>query len=782
MIKITPIRKGLQKQIQSWKSGFTVWQRKTAKSFEVAYASVRLRVEWACYRGLSWIAPYRLSVALGCLTALIVVSAIGLPSLNIILEPHFREAEALDNFRSLVLTIGGALIGAAAIVFSLVLFAIQVNVERMPHGMFRKVSTDGRLLSAFGLTLLLAILTASLSMIPNESWVSIAVLGVLFSTLLTLLLFLYAYRRALSLVNPVQQLRFVVDAASSDLRKWSGRARRAAPLIKESDDLESGLSPSVRSTHDIKRIVYFRLNPWWTNEAKQAVLYATSYAGQYAEQGDYEVSGTALTAIVNINRAYIEAKGKTFFTSDFLFNNPLSTDAFINETLECLKRNLNLALSRKDELQTTQTLQAMALLTSEYLEIDYSNEHASKMHAHLAASYLSNSAEAVVPHQMADVLMEWMRFMGTSCRHFADRADPNDTAILTDKMSVIAGGCVAKESLRPVTHEGILEFARLTFALFHCEKHDPRFALKKTMENVSMVAKVTLMVPESPLFGVHAPFLGPFYSVTQMNALPRWMTDLTNALSDSSKGDTRTENIIRNIEHWAEHLHQIQKDLLLLSIEKQSHFIFDVVHWNAHIADVLLALSNGSACTDHSRDKLRHHACRLLYVFSWVPDKEAAVRQAESAKLTETLFEVALNAYRRGCEDVSDEAEKILFSWAFKAGKYLTGWDILHRSMCALSTLAIVRDGGIHSEQLKQRIQERLNDKSPPSKERLDDDARELRRTAATLNGFGYPWSHSSIEKSMQHTDREKLALLLNEVADILSPDTAGEPLNLGPI
>jgi hypothetical protein len=80
---------------------------------------------------------------------LLGVSGYGVPELRKWLESHFATEAQLGILRSLFLTLGGALIGAAAIVSSLVLFAMQVNIERMPHGLFRRLSADPRLLSAF---------------------------------------------------------------------------------------------------------------------------------------------------------------------------------------------------------------------------------------------------------------------------------------------------------------------------------------------------------------------------------------------------------------------------------------------------------------------------------------------------------------------------------------------------------------------------------------------------------------------------------------------------------
>jgi hypothetical protein len=136
------------------------------------------------------------------LAMLIVTSAIFFPALQSYFEPYFSEPGRLDSIRALFLTLGGALIGATAIAFSLIMFAMQVNVERMPHGLFRKFSSDVKLLGAFVATFSLAAIIAGLSLIPDKSWVAGATAATVWCSLLIILLFVLAYRRALALISP----------------------------------------------------------------------------------------------------------------------------------------------------------------------------------------------------------------------------------------------------------------------------------------------------------------------------------------------------------------------------------------------------------------------------------------------------------------------------------------------------------------------------------------------------------------------------------------------------
>src|SRR3546814_1851519 len=92
-----------------------------------------------------------------------------------------------------------------------------------------------------------------------------------------------------------------------------------------------------------------------------------------------------MNAIIAINGAYIEAKGKTFFAYQLMFDNPLTSDRFINDTLEHLRQTTRIGVARGDDQQIEQTLRAMAELVRVYLA--RSEEHTSELQSLMRISY-----------------------------------------------------------------------------------------------------------------------------------------------------------------------------------------------------------------------------------------------------------------------------------------------------------------------------------------------------------------------------------------------------------
>ncbi len=753
----------------SWRSNIDFAVKRVRKAVARRIAALWQYTYRTQYQLGVWKLRYGNIAFYAVLFLLVSASAYLSPALQNVLASYYSTEHTIEGLRGLILNAGTALIGAAAIVTSLVLFAMQVNIERMPHGLFRRLSADRKLLGAFASAFLLAIGVATLSTFVDKARLALVVLAASWAVVFILISFMYAYRRALVLINPLQQLGILIQDTRKELRTWAKRAQRAMPLLEREESASATSSPSD-STHDMARTAFFQINNRWTDGTKRAIRHAMSFARRYAEQGDYEVSGAALNAVVGINAAYINSKGKTFYANSPFVENPFSSDGFINDTLEHMRQNVQSGIARRDEQQIEQTLQAMAALVRVYLGIDYSSPYASKSHAQLAAGYLASAVQAVVPHGMADVLLEGQRLMGQSAQYLLAHGDPNDIATLSEKIALIACTGCAKEDYRPVTMEGMAQLANLTFDLLRSGSRDIHFAVGEVRRDVALVAKLFLNVPDTPLSSSHSTFLGPYYSSTSMQSLRSRLTALANAISEAQPDNTDAQSVIRNIERWADGLYQTEKELLLEAVKAKSHFAFDMIHWITGVTEILLAVSNSPACDHHSQEELRKHARWLIATLTWIPDDKDTVTFVENFQMTETLFEAAIDARNRGCDEIAKEIGESLLSWTFKGGRYETGWGILERGLCGLAAFAVM-GGDEQVSEFRTALAAHLSRQSAPAQEIRDRAAREILERAESLYRQGH-WS-SRIDMAIDRSDHDKLRPLLEEIAGLLSPGMA---------
>jgi hypothetical protein len=702
------------------------------------------------------------------------------PQAQKLLEAHFfdKNPRALETLQSAFLTLGGSLIGGSAIAFSLVMFAMQVNVERMPHGLFRKFSQDWRLIGSFLLTLILSMGITFMSLISTPSQAGAALTTAIIATVLIFTLFLYAYKRALLLINPIQQLNLIIADAGNVLKTWGKRAERAQALFDKGTPSDKKDILSEFATHDAPRTAYLKINTHWTEDALRAMQNITSFSRRYAEQGDHEVSGAALNALVILNHHYVRVKGKTFFTNPPFFDNPLSTDGFINNTLEHLRQSMRYALSRGDEKQIEQIFETFQRLIFVYLSIDYSTRQETKYHAALALGYLADAIQSVAPHGMPDVLMRGLNLLGSTGEPFLSYEQEGQIATIADKLCMIGATGIAIEKNKPVLLTAVDQLAKLTFSLLRTKKGNIKFSAKSLKNNITLLTEVFLVKPDTPMVSQHSTYLAPYYSGTSLQSFSAWMTELVNSLASEQMDDQDARRIIENVVTWADGIYEHAKKVFLLSIDKKSAFVFDITHWITHIAKVLLALGNMSACDEGNKEELEKHALWLVSVLDRVPDNKDSVTSVENWSFRENLLDAALDAKNRGYNELADKIQGILFSWAFKAGKYQSGWGSFEYTLYDLMAFALL-SGTQSQNSLKEKLSLRLTQGNVPDADIVNSAARNIRREANAYKQADF--APRTTDQIMGRVDQTQRRIFLLEIADILSPktkDDASDPDN----
>ena len=434
-----------------WRKAIREARRKVRRGYAQAYHETALRRQKLLY----WTRLHRKKLIAVILALALVVGVGAYRIFSGRIEVLFEPTDQLNALRTLFVTLGGALVGATTIGFSVVMLAVQLNFARIPHGLFRRVSSDFRLLGAFAATFVLAGVVTFLSLIPDKSWTALALIVTVYAAITVLVLFVYGYKRALALINPLVQLNLVYSEAERDLELWKRRAQRLAPLIEQKASQRD-------STHDTARLAFFQANPHWTNDARRAVTYAVGFARRFSEENDYTVAGAALQIVVALNAKYIETKGRTFFASNPIFNTPLMRDSFIADTLEHLRLLSQTALTRRDEDQMRQTFAAFANLVAVYGTIDYAVKYERSKHdATLAAGYLAGAVESVVPHNLPDVLMEGIRQIGRAAA-IVMISSPIDASTSIQKLAQFSATGAVKDNYRPVTLTGMEQMTELT--------------------------------------------------------------------------------------------------------------------------------------------------------------------------------------------------------------------------------------------------------------------------------------------------------------------------------
>lgn len=662
---------------------------------------------------------------------------------------------AVEPVADLLLQTGAALIGATTLAFTLVMFTMQVNVERMPYGLFRRFSADPPLIGAFGLTFLLSISIAGASIIRSAHLVPWLLLGLVWTTAAILGLILFAYRRALRLISPAEQLGLVVRGAQRSLAWWDRRAARTARRRS------SRAAPSD-GNRDHARIAFLLANPEWTAASRKAVEHAVAYARRYAEAGDYDVCLVALNGLLAINLAYVRARGRSFVPTSPFFDVPGSDDYFLTHSLEELRQFVDVALARGDERQARLGLEACSMLCSQYAAVDYGLPQ-TMTHASLAMSYLTGAVQSAVARGMTDVVMEGARYIGRSVHAMVVRDGALDATTGIEALGAIGETAAKTPEASPVAQVVVGQLVDITSLLLLSPAHRGRLALQSTVDALMRTSQGVLAQRVPRLARVHSMMLAAYFGLTSHSSLVARLTEYTNSAFDEAADPTRVANYAEALLEWAEVLREPLKSLFLTSMAVRSSLTFDLIAWISHVAEVLLGVATAAHCPENLRSRLEREGIGLGQLLTWVPEDAETIEHLDHSSLTEQLFLLVVMAHRRGSEKGVVELARVLLGWAFAAGCAGRRWPVLVRGLTGLAVLTLRPDGPYDPQGLKLAVLEEIG-RRKGSEANFQRAAEQLRR------GSRLGSSLDAIANAAESVPKNQLDRLKEELAELLSP------------
>lgn len=561
-----------------------------------------------------------------------------------------------DSFKalsSLALSLGSALVGVVAIVFTLIIFSMQINIERLPYGLFYSLSSDKELMLKLGSTFLLAVSLASLSLVQNNAY-SVLILFFLVEGTLTIFFLLYStYKRALKLINPHEQLMMIHKRTYLNLKWWDKRFQRAKPLINTNTD----------NNFDRQRHSFFNLNPHYFNEIKNALNFIDVIVQKHLEGGDYIVAEMGLNTFVAINDLYIQAKKKTFFSFSPFLDTGLWNDEVINKTLENLRLIFSINLKKNDERALNIIMTCYINLAKLYVSIEYQQKSDTRIHANLASQCLYDDVEKLLVLKNPDLLMNGIRNIENIVKFYIQNGLLTDTVIMIESIGRIGIVSALDKTQVPVVQVAMNAFSNIMKSLL-ISKNRISFVVENMNKEIKMLVQTILQHP-SAYSPEHS--LGTYFSYNNTTSLMSYLTDLANALLEQESIGKNEQKILDNILVYSEKSYQLHKDLFLLAVENQSLSVNNFLAWIEHFSYLLLMLSK----LEYSKkDKLERRAIWFLSIISFVPKKKEVIKYVEIFNLTETLFQSGEKFIEEDLLVGVPTVIELLTNWSFKIGEY----------------------------------------------------------------------------------------------------------------
>lgn len=312
----------------------------------------------------------------------------------------------ISFIKSTLSSIGVCLIGVSVIAFTLAMFSIQQSSEKLPYTFFQQIQKDWGVIVRFGLLFIIALFISILPIgiqLPN---IAFLLLSYFWLIVIYITLIAYTYKGAMELISPISNLDALVNSLEKKFKFWRTYFNRIVP---------KGAYPIIdmQPNNQLKRPqVYFQQ----MLEIKESLRHLFYIAQRYAHCGDIDISKYALNnTLIKMNELYIREKAGAFYADTLFAKNPLSSDEYLNETIEKLKQMFDGALARNEDDFAIQSLQAFNQLVRCYADIEYKNDPLnSKPHAYIAFDILCRCVSLASSQKRIGVVLNGVRIIGSA--------------------------------------------------------------------------------------------------------------------------------------------------------------------------------------------------------------------------------------------------------------------------------------------------------------------------------------------------------------------------------
>lgn len=524
---------------------------------------------------------------------------------------YIPDAETFKSLQPIFLNVGSALIGSTAIIFSIIIFTLQVNNERVPYGVFIKLSRDKKLFALFITALILSVCIAIFSFLSAKYALYTIQIAILFFVII-LSCFIYSYTRALDLISPIFQLESIVKHAKDELLKCS----------KEYENNKKNIS----------KYEFFNSNPNWADGAKQDIIYCNAYAKKLIEKNDYDTSKTALKSIVKINAIYVE----------------VNNQAFIENTLEEIRQNIQDGLARNDEIFIKDNFEIL-----KDLHFCYSGRDRG-----LAYFYLIEGVKNSISHNIPDVLLAGIRLLSkVAQKEIIDGKSETIRSILKIISDLACYGIIDKK-LDSITKDALHVLATITIKLLESKEQDTNFITEEMEQFLYKIGKTQI---ES-----HSDFENMYYFM-----ISNELINFTNSLINQEFNENKQTfiKIIKHIEKWSDNIRWENRELFKLALEHNSSFVHQLINFISNVSRCLMALSTLELIDNKLSSKLSGNAQDLISIFTFIKEDKNTIMLLEMASFTDTIFKLAVDSYNCDLIDITFEIRDILLSVGFRGQK-----------------------------------------------------------------------------------------------------------------
>lgn len=549
---------------------------------------------------------------------ILIISLLFFIAILFFIEPIFEcyfieNKDAFKDLKTFLVTISAGLVGLTAIIFTLIIFSMQTNLEKLPFGLFKNFSSDKKLMFYLGMMLTLSILIGILSLIQDitfSGWIC----DIFLIFIISIYSFIYlSFKRGLRLINPIEQLNMIIE------------------------DTEKNLN-FEKNIHYVDSIIKRNLD----------VL-------------EYEVSTYSLNTLISINSIYIQKKGKTFY--GFNSFNPDDTnfnDLIINSTLERLRVNFSIFLRKNDEMAIEQILSCYVELIKVYESIEYYNNHDTKIHSNIASSHLIDDIEKLFILKNPDLLMRSIKKLEVVSIFYIEKGLLLYSVRIYNSIGRIGLFVISEQSLNFVLQTVMNYFTNIIKKLL-LSNADISYTLEELNKEIVFILKSMIGLQISN----YNYYVGDYYSHSK-ESLTKYLIDLGNYVFVEETIGINEKNILDNILIFAEESYQMQKELFNFALEHKSLIIDEVLSMIVNISLLCIKLPK----LNYRKKEFLKWAKWYLSIISFIPKEKESIKYMSIYGINERLFILGKNCIKHDSYEIIPTIIELMINWSFKVGKY----------------------------------------------------------------------------------------------------------------
>lgn len=702
---------------------------------------------------------------------LIVLFTIFFEPIQKITLSYIQNEDLLLN--NLILSLGIGLITILGISFSLAIFGLQINIERLPHRLFQKIGTQKTNFSFFVVIFLLCLGMTFSSLFTNKGNAFYMVSSVFALAILIFGILVYASQRIFKGTSPIYHLDSSFENMQKSIRIHLNYFKK---LSENGKNPEAHSSDPKNNSQDNPLSFFIQNLP----EVKQEINNLIFIAERYADLKDYDVSDHALNEVlIKMMELYVKEKS-IFFIEDPFRTTPssLSQDEIINYTLERLRQLLQRAFLKKDEELVNQILKTLSSLVETYSKIEYKSTIPLKSHANLARYYLSDGVKLALTNELRESAYIGIRCLGKAACILNQTSIIGGEITIKDIREITLSGLKNKQTY-PVSIEGVRQLSYLTKNIITGDRSNIRNIAKNIKEELSTIfifTVQTLIIKKEP--DSIRDIVAPYYSSTYDSSFIYWLISIKNKLTDPENSDDEAKRkIATGLNEWinADEQFEHEKTLLSYSIKCQLDIIDDVIYWTTKLINIFLELSLSP--TAPFMRKLEEKAVRLLQVFlQSITEKPSKPQEDQTNKyhflenhgMTMILFELAFYSIRTMSPGFEKKAEEAIVRWGFSAGQYQI--QIFEKSIYVLTALTLKNGGDKKINEIKEILSKRLSENGI-NKDELEKVNNNLRAFSSNHIENLFPLStlpKGTLKKILEE-DIEKTQSVLQEISKLFS-------------